>query len=102
MIAAAASLPGVRLGVISHRPAGARAGRGAPRASPRTGASTTCSTPGSSRGAVEALAARIGPPDRLFGAYEQLQVPLAEVRERLGIAGHARARRRTTSATRRA
>src|ERR687885_395546 len=31
--------------------------------------------------------ARLGPPDRLFGAYEQLQEPLAQVRERLGLPG---------------
>ncbi|HYW52295.1 MAG TPA: ATP-grasp domain-containing protein, partial [Gemmatimonadaceae bacterium] len=39
------------------------------------------------RGAVDAVAARIGGVARLFGAYEQLQVPLAEVREALGIPG---------------
>lgn len=37
--------------------------------------------------AVRALSERVGAPDRLFGAYEQLQTPLALVRERLGIAG---------------
>jgi biotin carboxylase len=37
--------------------------------------------------AVEQVAARIGGVERLFGAYEQLQVPLAEVREALGIEG---------------
>lgn len=37
--------------------------------------------------AVKEVALRIGGCDRLFGAYEQLQVPLAEVREVLGIAG---------------
>lgn len=39
------------------------------------------------RTAVEQVAARIGGVERLFGAYEQLQVPLAEVREALGIEG---------------
>ncbi|MBI3790205.1 MAG: ATP-grasp domain-containing protein [Gemmatimonadetes bacterium] len=38
-------------------------------------------------GAVAALQARHGPVHRLFAALEQLQVPIAEVRERLGIAG---------------
>jgi hypothetical protein len=38
-------------------------------------------------GAVRALAARHGAPERCFGAYEQVQVPLAIVRERLGIPG---------------
>jgi len=37
--------------------------------------------------AVENIAARIGPVDVLFAAYEQLQVPIATVRERFGIAG---------------
>lgn len=39
------------------------------------------------RAAVDQVSARIGGVDRLFGAYEQLQVPLAEVREALGITG---------------
>ena len=37
--------------------------------------------------AVHAVSARIGGVERLFGAYEQLQVPLASVREQLGIPG---------------
>ena len=37
--------------------------------------------------AVGQLEQRLGRADRLIGAYEQLQVPLAEVRERRGIAG---------------
>ncbi len=37
--------------------------------------------------AVRSLAGRLGPIARCFGAYEQLQVPLAVVRERLGIPG---------------
>ncbi len=36
---------------------------------------------------VEAVAAHTGKIDRLLGTLEQLQVPLAEVRERLGIDG---------------
>ena len=39
--------------------------------------------------AVGQLEQRLGRADRLIGAYEQLQVPLAEVRERRGIAGMA-------------
>lgn len=38
-------------------------------------------------GAVRALGERLGPPQRLLGILEQLQVPLAQVRERLGIPG---------------
>ena len=37
--------------------------------------------------AVRALIARHGPIGRCFGAFEQLQVPLALVRERIGIVG---------------
>jgi biotin carboxylase len=37
--------------------------------------------------AVLEIAQRLGGVDRLFGAYEQLQVPLAEVRARLGVEG---------------
>ncbi|HKQ61826.1 MAG TPA: ATP-grasp domain-containing protein [Candidatus Polarisedimenticolaceae bacterium] len=37
--------------------------------------------------AVRQLSGRIGKPRRLIGALEQLQVPLAEVREALGIDG---------------
>jgi biotin carboxylase len=37
--------------------------------------------------AVRALAVEIGAPARLLGALEQLQVPLGEVREALGIEG---------------
>ncbi len=36
---------------------------------------------------VEGLAKQLGSVDRLLGTLEQLQVPLAEVRERLGIVG---------------
>lgn len=37
--------------------------------------------------AAERLASRFGPPWRYIGALEQLQVPLAEAREHLGIEG---------------
>jgi biotin carboxylase len=39
------------------------------------------------RTAVDEVAARIGGVERLFGAYEQLQVPLAQVREAMGLVG---------------
>ena len=39
------------------------------------------------RQAVGEVSARIGGVERLFGAYEQLQVPLAVVRESLGVPG---------------
>ena len=37
--------------------------------------------------AAEGLARQFGPIHRLFGAFEQIQVQLAEVRARLGIEG---------------
>ena len=43
--------------------------------------------PGQIERAVVSLARKIGGPERLVGALEQLQVPLAEVRESLGIDG---------------
>lgn len=86
MIEAVASLPDVRLGVITHDPA--------EKLSPLLAAKVA----GHWRvddvldawqlsWAAEELTRRIGPIGRLFGAYEQLQVPLAEVRERMGISG---------------
>jgi biotin carboxylase len=38
-------------------------------------------------GATQALGARLGPVQRLLAVLEQLQVPVAQVREQLGIAG---------------
>ncbi|MEM7350196.1 MAG: ATP-grasp domain-containing protein [Acidobacteriota bacterium] len=46
-----------------------------------------CLDPGKIKAAVESLAHQIGSVDCLLGTLEQLQVPLAEVRERLGIDG---------------
>jgi biotin carboxylase len=37
--------------------------------------------------AARALSKHFGPVHRLYGAYEQLQVPLAEAREQLGVEG---------------
>ncbi|HEX8072706.1 MAG TPA: ATP-grasp domain-containing protein [Pyrinomonadaceae bacterium] len=37
--------------------------------------------------AARQLSAHLGPIHRMYGAYEQLQVPLAEARERLGVEG---------------
>ena len=51
-------------------------------------------------GAAQALGERLGPVQRLLAVLEQLQVPLAQVREHLGIAGMD-VQRRATSGTRR-
>ena len=86
MIEAIGRLPDVRLGVIStdwpdDAPAGARA------VIAQHWRVDDVLDPAQLHGAVREVAARIGGVERLFGAYEQLQVPLAEVRERLGLDG---------------
>lgn len=43
--------------------------------------------PGQLAHAARMLSSRFGPIHRLYGAYEQLQVPLAEAREQLGVEG---------------
>ena len=43
--------------------------------------------PGQIAGAVQGLGEQLGPVQRLLAVLEQLQVPLAQVREHLGIAG---------------
>ena len=87
MIEAAGSLPGVRLGVVSQDPVE----RSTPAARARMAAHWRVDDvldPAQLLGAVHALAARLGArPARVFGAYEQLQVPLAEVRRELGVEG---------------
>ncbi len=86
MVEAAGSLPGVRLGVISQDAAeGATAAARARIAGHWRVADVL--DPAQILGAVRELSERLGRPTRLFGAYEQLQVPLAQVREHLGIEG---------------
>jgi hypothetical protein len=85
-VAAAASLPGVRLGLVTHTPAAnlppvlqehvAGHWRVDDALDPRQIAE-----------AVTGLSRQIGRVERLVGALEQLQVPLAHVREGLGIEG---------------
>jgi hypothetical protein len=82
----AATLPGVRLGVITSTPAGqlppalkehlAGHWRVDDALDPRQIAE-----------AVAGLRGQLGPVERLVGALEQLQVPLAQAREMLGIDG---------------
>lgn len=84
MVEAAASLPGVQLAVVTHEPAvklGALEGRVGHW---RVGDILDV---GQLVWAVRELGARSGPVTRLFGAYEQLQVPLALAREALSIPG---------------
>ncbi len=86
MIQATASLPGVRLGVISQVPQ--------EHAAPEVRACIAAHwrvedilDAGQLAHAVAMLSRQLGPVHRLFGAFEQLQVPLAQVREHFGIEG---------------
>ena len=86
MMRAIASLPGVRLGVVSQEPA-ERADAATRQAMAAHWRVDEICDAGQLAWAVDALAARLGAPDRLFGAFEQLQVPLAEVRAARGLPG---------------
>lgn len=85
-VAGAASLPGVKLSVISQDPAD--------RLPPRLKASLAghwrvddALDPRQLVEAAKALAGKLGRPSRMVGALEQLQVPLAQARAALGIEG---------------
>ena len=84
MISAAASLPDVQLGVITHDPAQQLQHLYGQVAHWRV--DNILDVNQLIWGASE-LAARNGPIHRLFGAYEQLQEPLAQTREFLGVPG---------------
>lgn len=86
MVVAAGSLPGVRLGVITQEPVERASVAVRSRIAAHWRVDSIVDA-GQISVAVRALAARHGRPARLFGAYEQLQVPLAQVREELGIEG---------------
>lgn len=85
-VRAAATLPDVRLAVVTHEPAD--------RLPPDLRASLDAHwrvedafDPRQLATAVEGLGGQLGGVDRLLAALEQLQVPLAQVREVLGIPG---------------
>src|SRR5512145_3256105 len=85
MIAAIVGLPGVHTGVISQAPL-----EDLPptvRAQVAHWRIPDVLDTGQLIDDVGHLESRLGRVDRLFGAYEQLQVPLAQVRELRGIAG---------------
>ena len=86
MIEAVASLPDVSLGVITQDPAEKMSLALAQKVSAHWRVDDILDS-GQLSWAAEELSRRIGKIDSLFGAYEQLQVPLAEVREKLGING---------------
>jgi phosphoribosylaminoimidazole carboxylase (NCAIR synthetase) len=85
-VATAAALPDVRLAVITSEPAD----RLAPVLKERLDGHWRVDDaldPRQIAEAVTGLSRQIGPVERLVGALEQLQVPLAQVREALGIQG---------------
>ncbi|MBC8087412.1 MAG: ATP-grasp domain-containing protein [Phycisphaerae bacterium] len=86
MIEAVASLPDVRLAVIAQQPLEALAPHVAERLAGHWRIDDITNVDDLEK-AVRALTSRLGKVDRCFGAYEQLQEPLAKVRETLGIPG---------------
>jgi hypothetical protein len=86
MIEAVASLPNVRLGVITQDPAEKMSPQLAQAVTAHWRVNNILDAEQLGWAAGE-LGKRLGGLDRLFGAYEQLQEPLAAVREKLGIEG---------------
>jgi phosphoribosylaminoimidazole carboxylase (NCAIR synthetase) len=85
-VATAAAVPGVRLAVITSEPAE----RLPPVLKERLDGHWRVDDaldPRQLAEAVTGLSRQMGPVERLVGALEQLQVPLAQVREALGIEG---------------
>ena len=83
---AAASLPDVRLGLVSQDPEDSLP----PSLRSRLDGHyriTDGMDPGQIKGGVEEIARHFGGIDRILGSLEQLQVPLAMVREALGVSG---------------
>ncbi len=90
MIEAAVSLRGVRVAVVSQAPLEQLAPEIARRLAGHWRVDDVCDE-AQLDWAVRSLVARHGPVSRCFGAFEQLQLPLALVRERLQIPGLASA-----------
>ncbi len=86
MIEAAVSLSGIRVAVVSQEPLEKLASDVANRLIGHWRIDNITDAE-QLEGAVRALGERHGPIARCFGAFEQLQLPLAIVRERLGIPG---------------
>src|SRR5262245_57974546 len=86
----AASLSGVRLSVVSQDPL-----EKLPESLRVLLAGhwriDSCFDPRQLAQAVRGLSARYGPVERMIGVLEQLQVPLAQARELLGLPGHSAA-----------
>ncbi len=85
-VAAVARLPGVRFALVSHEPEE----KLPPDLRAHVAAHLRVGDSLDSRelaGAVQSLAGRLGPIERLIGTLEELQVPLAEVRAHFKIPG---------------
>ncbi len=85
-VSGAAGLPNVALSLISQQPADRLPAPLKPKLAAHWRVDDALDA-GQIAGAVKSLAARLGKPLRIIGALEQLQVPLAQVREALGISG---------------
>ncbi len=85
-VAAVARLPGVRFGLVSHEPEEKLPPelRDHVAAHVRVGDSLD---PRELAGAIQSLAGRLGPIERLIGTLEELQISLAEVRAHFKISG---------------
>jgi biotin carboxylase len=85
-IEATLSQPGVRVAVISQEPQEHLAARLRERLAAHWRVEDIFD-PHQITHAARTLSAHLGPIHRIYGAYEQLQVPLAEAREALGVEG---------------
>ena len=85
-VEAAARLPGVELALITCEPAD-RLPPELRQTWPAHWRIDDPLDPGQIAAAVQGLSAQLGPVERLIAVLEQLQVPLAQVREHLGIPG---------------
>jgi hypothetical protein len=85
-VRAVAELPGVRTGLVSQDPASRLPADLRHRLAGHRRVADGLE-PGQIAAATRELALEIGPVTRLLGALEQLQVPLGEVRDELGLEG---------------
>jgi D-alanine-D-alanine ligase-like ATP-grasp enzyme len=86
----AATLPGVQLSVVSQDPVEKLPESLRARLTGHWRVES-CFDPRQLTQAVRELSARFGPVERMIGVLEQLQVPLAQARELLGLPGHSAA-----------
>ncbi len=85
-IEATANLPHVRLAIISHDPE-RKLPEGVRRRMSAHWRVENCLDPAQIVSAIQEITPRFGSVDRLIASLEELQVPLAEAREALGIPG---------------